>query len=246
MIETAAPPSPSGSSSQGAGFRANADGSGAAHIDSTRLLREIINSYESPVVRAYCWGRFQILRLRFLDEVGQYLPSAGNILDVGCGFGLFSLFFAASHPDRIVHGFDLNPKRIEMAKRSAERLGLKNVTFHAENAVNWMGEEKFDAAYMLDIIHHIPRNAVDGLLTELRKRLSPTGVLVIKDLTDRPASKTAFTWALDKAMDFRTPVHYWSMDALAELLRGKSLRVFVHQMVDYLAYPHVSYICRPI
>lgn len=218
----------------------------STNIDSTRLLREIINSYDSPIVRAYCWGRFQILRLRFLEEVGQYLPQRGQILDVGCGFGLFSLFFAASHPQRTIHGFDLNPRRIEMAQRSAEKLGIKNVSFHAENAVNWQAGEKFDAAYMLDIIHHIPREAVDGLITELRKKLSPTGVLLIKDVADKPAYKAAFTWALDKAMDFRTPVHYWSMSSLTELLRKKSLQVFAHQMVDYLPYPHVIYVCRPV
>jgi 2-polyprenyl-3-methyl-5-hydroxy-6-metoxy-1,4-benzoquinol methylase len=197
-------------------------------------------------VRAYCWGRFQILRQRFLEEVGQYLPVKGDILDVGCGFGLFSLYYAASHPERTIHGFDLNPKRIEMAQKSAERLGLKNVSFHAENAVNWRGAETFDAAYMLDIVHHVPRSAVDGLLTELRSKMSPTGTLVIKDVSDKPAYKAFFTWALDKAMDFRTPVHYWSMDELTALLRAKKLQVFAHQMVDFLPYPHVIYVCRPL
>lgn len=197
-------------------------------------------------MRAYCWGRFQILRQRFLEEVGQYLPVKGDILDVGCGFGLFSLYYAASHPERTIHGFDLNPKRIEMAQKSAERLGLKNVSFHAENAVNWRGAETFDAAYMLDIVHHVPRSAVDGLLTELRSKMSPTGTLVIKDVSDKPAYKAFFTWALDKAMDFRTPVHYWSMDELTALLRAKKLQVFAHQMVDFLPYPHVIYVCRPL
>lgn len=197
-------------------------------------------------MRAYCWGRFQILRQRFLEEVGQYLPVKGDILDVGCGFGLFSLYYAASHPERTIHGFDLNPKRIEMAQKSAERLGLKNVSFHAENAVNWRGAETFDAAYMLDIVHHVPRSAVDGLLTELRSKMSPQGVLVIKDVADKPAYKAFFTWALDKAMDFKTPVHYWSMDELTALLRGKKLQVFAHQMVDFLPYPHVIYVCRPL
>lgn len=231
---------------EGAGFRTSAGGAPITKAESSRLLREIVKSYDSPIVRAYCWGRFQILRLRFLEEVGQYLPTSGTILDVGCGFGLFSLYFAASHPDRRIHGFDLNPRRVETARKSAERLGLKNVSFHAENAVNWRGDQEFDAAYMLDIVHHVPRASVDGLLSELRNKMSPNGVLVVKDVADRPAYKALFTWLLDKAMDFRTPVHYWSMDELSGLLRSKALRVFAHQMVDYLPYPHVIYVCRPL
>ena len=96
-----------------------------------------------------------------MDEVGQYLPEKGNVLDIGCGFGLFGLYFASTHPDRKVHGFDLNAKRIATANESARRLGMANATFHAEDATKWQGGEKFDAAYMLDIIHHVPRDAVD-------------------------------------------------------------------------------------
>ncbi|RYG53936.1 class I SAM-dependent methyltransferase, partial [bacterium] len=158
----------------------------------------------------------------------------------------FSLYFAASYPGRTIHGFDLNPRRIEMAQRSADRLGLKNVTFHAEDAVQWKSRGSFDAAYMLDIVHHVPRNAVPRLISELRSNMAPDGVLIIKDVADRPAYKAAFTWALDKAMDFRTPVHYWSMESLTDLLRKASLRVFAHEMVDYLPYPHVIYVCRPV
>jgi hypothetical protein len=57
------------------------------------LLAQIVRAYDDPVVHAYCWGRFGILRQRFLSEIGQYLPPEGLVLDVGCGFGLFSLYY---------------------------------------------------------------------------------------------------------------------------------------------------------
>ena len=44
-------------------------------------IRDVIRAYEAPVVRACCWGRFWILRERFLDEIGQYLPARGRVLD---------------------------------------------------------------------------------------------------------------------------------------------------------------------
>lgn len=214
--------------------------------DYTRRLSRIIGSYQSAIIRAYCWGRFKILHQRFLDEVGQYLPAKGNVLDIGCGFGLFGLYFASTHPDRKVHGFDLNAKRIATANESAHRLGMANATFHAEDATKWQGAENFDAAYMLDIIHHVPREAVDGILGQLRRMVSPTGVVVIKDVNSKPWFKTAFTWALDKAMDPKTPVHYWPMDVLKKKLEGAGFAVHAHQMVDVLPYPHVIYICRPV
>ena len=32
------------------------------------IIRRIIRAYDDPIVRAYCWVRFWILRQRFLDE----------------------------------------------------------------------------------------------------------------------------------------------------------------------------------
>ena len=40
-------------------------------------VKRIIRAYDDPIVRAYCWARFGILRQRFLDEIGQYLPDEG-------------------------------------------------------------------------------------------------------------------------------------------------------------------------
>src|SRR5262245_64101581 len=86
----------------------------------SETIRNIIRAYDDPVVRTYCWARFWILRQRFLDEIGQYLPETGPVLDVGCGFGLFSLYYAATGPRRFVRGLDVNGRRIALARRSEE------------------------------------------------------------------------------------------------------------------------------
>ena len=76
---------------------------------SSALIPSIIRAYDDPVVRAYCWGRFWILRQRFLDEIGQYLPAQGRVLDLGCGFGLFSLYYAATRPGLADRGVRSEP-----------------------------------------------------------------------------------------------------------------------------------------
>ena len=170
---------------------------------------DVIRAYDDPVVRAYCWGRFWILRQRFLDEIGQYLPASGTVLDIGCGFGLFSLYYAATGAGRLVRGVDLNRRRIGMARRAAMRLGLENVVYEEGDARDFKGDTVVDAAYMLDIVHHVPRDAVPPLLRQLHRAVAPGGLLLVKDVDTRPAPKRWFTWALDKAMDPRAPVPGW-------------------------------------
>lgn len=207
-------------------------------------VRRIIRAYDDPLVRAYCWVRFGILRQRFLDEIGQYLPADGPVLDIGCGFGLFSLYYASVAPGRFLRGLDLNGRRVAMARAAAARLGIENVAYEQADARDFKGDGEVAAAYMLDIVHHVPPASVPPLLGRLHRVLAPGGCLLVKDVDTQPAPKRWFTWLLDRAMAPATPVHYWPADALAAALHAAGFRVRRHLMVDVLPYPHVLYVCE--
>ena len=210
----------------------------------SEAILDVIRAYDDPIVRAYCWGRFWILRQRFLDEIGQYLPARGRVLDVGCGFGLFSLYFASVRPGLVLAGLDRNARRIAMARSAAQRLGLANVRYEVGDARDFRGGELFDAAYMLDIVHHIPEETVRPLLDQLAKALPPGGRLLVKDVDRQPTYKRWFTHVLDRLMDPRSPVRYWGAEELQPLLEASGFRVYRHLMVDFLPYPHILYICE--
>jgi 2-polyprenyl-3-methyl-5-hydroxy-6-metoxy-1,4-benzoquinol methylase len=210
----------------------------------SKHLLNVIRAYDDWVVRAYCWGRFCIIRQRFLDEIGQYMPARGRVLDVGCGFGLFSLYYASSCPNLVISGLDKNERRIAMAQRAAARLGLTNVDYEVGDVRNFSGHELVSAAYMLDILHHIPEETVRPLLEQLAKILPPGGRLVVKDVERRPAYKRWFTHALDWLMDPKSRVRYWGAEELQFLLEDIGFCVYRHLMVDFLPYPHVLYICE--
>jgi SAM-dependent methyltransferase len=210
----------------------------------SETVRNIIRAYDDPLVRAYCSVRFGILRQRFLDEIGQYLPDAGPVLDIGCGFGLFSLYYAASGPRRVVRGLDRDGRRIALARRAAARLGLDNVAYTEGDARDFKGDTEAAGAYMLDIVHHIPPETVPPLLRQLRRCLTPGAPLLVKDVDTRPTAKRWFTWLLDKAMDPRAPVRYWSAEELSAALEASGFRVRRHLMIDLLPYPHVLYVAE--
>lgn len=218
----------------------------AARIQAARsAIASVAGSYEDTITRLYARVRFLILRQPFLDEIGQYLPATGQVLDLGCGFGLFSLYYAMLAPERRLTGVDLNPRRIAMAERSATRLGLDNVRYRASDVRGLEGEEHFDAIYMLDLVHHLPRGDVLGFLEQVRGRLRPGGTLVIKDVSDRPLHKMAFTWLLDRLMvGWREPIRYWPPSELLDVLEGLGFSVKLHAMNDFLPYPHVLYVAR--
>ncbi len=206
-------------------------------------IARIISNQESLIVRLYARIRFLILRQTFLQEIGQYLPREGRILDLGCGFGLFSLYFALDAPTRDISGVDLDADRIRAAKRCASRLGVENVHYTASNALDWRGAGQFDAIFMLDLIHHLPRDQVVGFLERVARLLAPGGVLLLKDVSDRPYYKKLFTLALDRLMVGFEPVHYWAPAELSALVESLGFSVKRHTINDFLPYPHILYVC---
>ncbi len=208
-------------------------------------VSRIVRAYDSAIVKLYCQLRFVIIRQHFLDSVGQYLPEQGRILDVGCGFGLFSLYFAGLHPHRSLHGYDLNASRIETARRVAANLGIENTSFELGAAGALSLSESFQAAYALDIVHHLPETKVRGFLEQIHAALEPGGYFLIKDVDYDPAYKRWFTLFLDRAMvGLRKEITYWPRERLQALLREIGFQVYVHELRDFLPYPHILYVCQ--
>lgn len=208
------------------------------------MIADIVESYADLVIRIYARIRFSILRQPFLEEIGQYLPAEGRILDLGCGFGLFSLYFASLEPGRRMVGVDRDPRRIALSRESAMKLGLGNVEYQVDDAVDWQSGEKFEAIYMLDLVHHIPEAQVGEFLAKIRSLLAPGGILIIKDVSDGPWLKRLFTLVLDRLIVGWEPIRYWPPEELSILLRGLGFDVKRHRMRDFLPYPHILYVCR--
>ncbi|MFZ4896036.1 class I SAM-dependent methyltransferase [Plantibacter sp. Mn2098] len=54
-------------------------------------------------------------------------PPAGDLLDIGCGWGPIALSLALASPDATVWAVDVNERALEITRLNAERLGLTNV-----------------------------------------------------------------------------------------------------------------------
>ena len=214
------------------------NGAGESPVGITSVIR----AYESWLVRAYCIARFRIIRGRFLEEIGQFLPREGRVLEVGCGFGLFSLYYAVRFPRLEVDAFDLDEHRIDMARVAARNLAVRNARFSVADARDLDVDQVYDGIYLLDLVHHIPPDAARSLLALLVDRLAPGGALVVKDVDTRPRLKMAFTWLLDVAMTKGERPDYWSHQELTAYLEDLGLDVFRHTMTDSLPYPHLLYV----
>lgn len=193
-----------------------------------------------PLERAYANIRFSILRPKLLSVMDLLLPDEGRILDIGCGFGLFAAYFAQTQPERRIFGVDPNERRIQMARRVCDSIGLSNHTFLAGDARDLAVGGGFSGAYVLDVMHHIPEADQLPLLERLRDLLAPRGVLVIKDITTEPTFGLEFTRLLDRVMvGWDEPLCYRHHRAWGEMLSSLGFHVRMVRVPDVLPYPHV-------
>ncbi len=192
------------------------------------------------VERAYANIRFSILRPKLLSVMDLLLTDEGRILDVGCGFGLFAAYFGQTHPRRSILGVDPNGKRIKMAEKVASTLGLKNHKFLAGDVRDVSVEGPFDAAYVLDVMHHIPEKDQIPVLERLRDLLKPGGMLIIKDITTEPKFGLKFTEVLDRLMvGFDEELTYRHHREWGRMLSSLGFKVRIVRVPDVLPYPHV-------
>jgi SAM-dependent methyltransferase len=193
-----------------------------------------------PVERAYANVRFSILRSKLLSVMDLLLPDEGPILDIGCGFGLFAAYFGQTQPARQITGVDPDARRIAMARRVCDRIGLDGHQFVTGDARDVALQGPFAGAYVLDVMHHVPAADQRPLLERLRDLLAPRGVLVLKDITTEPWFGLKFTELLDRAMvGWDEPLAYRHHREWGEMLSSIGFKVRMVRVPDVLPYPHV-------
>lgn len=197
------------------------------------------------VERLYSAARFTILRTKLLSVMDLLLPDRGRILDVGCGFGLFAAYFGQMHQRREIVGVDPAQRRVEMARDVAAKLGHHTHSFHVGDVRDVPLEGPFDAAYVLDVMHHIREEDQPLVLERMRDLLSPHGLLLLKDITTEPWFGLKFTELMDRAMvGWNEPLKYRHHREWGRLLVKLGFEVRAVRVPDVLPYPHVIIAAR--
>lgn len=62
--------------------------------------------------------------------------AAGNLLDIGCGWGPIALTLALRSPEAAVYAVDVNERSLELTRDNAKALGLANVNASTPEAVD--------------------------------------------------------------------------------------------------------------
>lgn len=122
-----------------------------------------------------------------LSSVAAALPPSGQVLEIGCGHGLFAAYAALSSAERKVHGTDIDVDKIAVARNALQSLAPRLTVEAAPDGAVPVGP--WDGIAIVDVLYLLPAERQRALLIEAAAALAPGGRLVIKEMDVLPRWK---------------------------------------------------------
>ena len=156
-------------------------------------------------------GTADVMRRQVIPPITQYVRERGGaermrLLDVACGTGRTLHQIAKTHPQLQLHGVDLSPAYIRMAR---QRLAdVPELTLAVENgeALPW-ADATFDVVTSTYLFHELPRNARRNVVREMRRVVKPGGLLVLEDSAQLSESAEIATALHEFPREFHEPFY---------------------------------------
>lgn len=199
-----------------------------------------------PIINLYplFWPRFYVfLRSIILpiSKIESLLPKKGLILDVGCGYGFTSIYFALKNKNRKIIGSEINKKRVLTAQKIST--SIPNLSFKTSDLIN-KDKALFDAIIAIDLLHHINLSKKEILLKDTYLKLKPGGFLILKDIDTKPLLKYLWNYLHDLIMTKFSKLYFLSSSKTKSLLIKNNFKIIKQGKLFSFLYPHVYYVCQ--
>lgn len=213
---------------------------------SLRRPPELVAAYRScgRAARAHTAVRWATAPMEWVESA---LPADGDLLEVGSGHGLFSLFAALRGPRRTVEGVDVDAGKVSDARTAAAALGLGPSRVRFEHVgPGWRPEpgRSHRGVVIIDVLYLLGHDAALELCAAAADAVADGGVLVVKEMDTTKRWRCGLLHAQEVVATRVTRITEGStvelvpLDDLADCMRDHGLAV---EVVDLSAGSHVPH-----
>jgi 2-polyprenyl-3-methyl-5-hydroxy-6-metoxy-1,4-benzoquinol methylase len=112
------------------------------------------------------------------EYIEGYVPEEGIIVELGCGWGVFTNLLALKSQRRKVFGLDFDKNKIYWAKKTIG--DRENINFESVDLES-LKLEKVNSIVIYDVLHHLDPKIQHDVLVECFSKLNIGGKLIIKE-----------------------------------------------------------------
>ena len=165
------------------------------------------------------------------EIINKNIPREAQIVDIGCGYGMISYMLSFTSENRNILGLDYDNDKIRLASNCISK--NERISFVAADAVTY-DYPAADVFLLSDVLHYIPEEKQEELLTNCINHLNPGGIIMIRDAdkdlkkrhlgtryTEFFSTRSGFNKSLDRKLFF------FSGKQIHELAARNSMKVDV-------------------
>lgn len=119
-----------------------------------------------------------------LDDLLSMASGYRSVYDIGCGNGQFVLLLAEFTDVFDLKGIEISDRLVNNARYLSEvKLPNKKINFAKFDGFNIPEDiTNFDLIYLVDVLHHIPKNLRYGFINNLYNSMRVGSKLIVKDI----------------------------------------------------------------
>lgn len=133
--------------------------------------------FQGPYVSQFAYWKMKTDPL--FRAVENAAPARGEILDLGCGFGLVAHWLTLGGSERRVLGLDFDADKIRVAQATAR--ANPQTSFAQGDLLTGPEYPACDCVLLCDVLHYFPRELKTGVLRKAFAALRPAGCLILRD-----------------------------------------------------------------
>jgi len=188
------------------------------------------------------WPRFLVLhrpRICPFERLLDFVPQRASILDVGCGSGFFLFCCRVLRSAVFTAGTDVSALAIARAEAVAAntRTDKGGYVFKVCDVPQEWPSGEFNVVCMIDVLHHIAPGQVTDFIQTAAARLSPGGVLIIKDMLPVPLLAGLLNRLHDLVIAGQW-INYVRLDTLADMLLKQGFELVCDEKLRMFWYAH--------
>ena len=196
------------------------------------------------------WIKIKIFPVILLAEsVAGY----NKILDFGCGLGLMSYAMKIINPNAEIKGIDIDSRKVMIAKNNIS--DFNSLEFETGGIEKIKG--RYDCILISDVLYINAYDSICNILERCYDLLERNGLLIIKEMSKRPAYKYLVNYAQEifavNCTGFtKTEGSAWkkfyifSENDMGNLLNRMGYTVQSLRVDKGYLYPHIIYKCKKI